>query len=209
MAVKHSNQKNKNIHVNAFMKHVKNHLSEYGMKVIWGRGMSVHCGGYTSSAYFSEEEKMIKIAKNNDLWLESLVHEYGHFIQWVNSSPIYAKSDKAIINVEKWFLRKKMSKMKITKSFQILREMERNCEMIASKTAKRFKLPINKFGYAKRANIYIYSHWVMEEKKKFWSYRIDPFRSRYILSLVPNDFRTQTHKKIPEKIKHALLGYSN
>ena len=61
---------------------------------------------------------MIKIAKNNDLWLESLVHEYGHFIQWVNSSPIYAKSDKAIINVEKWFLRKKMSKMKIKKSFQ-------------------------------------------------------------------------------------------
>ena len=190
-----------------FIKHVRKHLAEYGMSLVWGRGDTVHCGGYTSSAYFCEGEKMIRVARKNALWLESLVHEYGHFTQWLDGSKIYKKSDRAIINIDKWFNRETVGKVRLSKSFRTVREMERDCEIKSCRIARKFKLPIRSNGYARRANIYIYSHWIMEEKQKFWAYSREPMHSKYILSLVPNNFRTHTHKTIPVNIYKALSKY--
>jgi hypothetical protein len=177
------------------------------MTLIWGQGYTVHCGGYTSSAYFSEQERVIRVAKKNNLWLEALVHEYGHFLQWLEKSKIYKKSDSALIYVDKWFSREKIQKKRLENAFNIVREMERDCEIKACRIAKKFKLPINLHGYARRANVYIYSHWIMEEEQKFWAFRRDPMASKYILSLMPDNFRVHTHKRIPDKIHKALAGY--
>lgn len=200
----HYNLNNK---VKEFINHVKEHLAQYDMELLWGRGFTVHCGGYTSSAYFSEYQGVIKVAKGNHFWLESLVHEYAHFLQWLNNCPVFKKADKAIMNVDKWFSRKKIDQNELKKSFEILRTMERDCEMMACKIAKRFKLPINTNGYIKRANLYIYTHWMMEKHQKFWAFRRDPMNSRYILSLMPSNFRARSHKRIPTKIEKALEGY--
>ena len=47
--------------VKRFIKHIKKHLAEYKMRLIWGQGYTVQCGGYTSSAYFSEDERVIRV----------------------------------------------------------------------------------------------------------------------------------------------------
>ena len=190
-----------------FVSHVKAHLAEHNMTLIWGRGCTVQCGGYTSNAYFSEYEGVIKVARKNSYWLESLVHEYGHFLQWLSSSPVYKNSNNAILNIDKWFKRKKITKTRLKNSFRIVREMERECEILSCQLSKKYHLPINRKGYAKRANIYIYSHWIMEQQQKFWAFRRDPMSSRYILSLMPSNFRIHAHKKIPNKIQKALEGY--
>lgn len=190
-----------------FIKHVKEHLAKYNMKLVWGRGEFVQCGGYTSNAYFSEGDGVIKVARKNPYWLESLVHEYGHFLQWINRSPIYKNSHNAILNIDKWFQRENIAKNRLKKSFTVVREMERECEILACKLSKQYQLPINRRGYARRANVYIYSHWIMEQQQKFWAFRRDPMSSRYILSLMPANFRVHAHRKIPTKIQKALEGY--
>jgi hypothetical protein len=47
----------------------------------------------------------------------------------------------------------------------------------------------------------------MEQEQKFWAFRRDPMTSRYILSLMPPNFRVHTHRKIPARIHKALAGY--
>lgn len=200
----------KNKHTIKFIDHVNAHLAEHGFSLVWGRGKGVQCGGYTSAAYFSEIEKVIKVARKNKSWLECLVHEYSHFLQFINKSKLYRNSDFAIMEIDRWFNREKISKTRLNRirdHFNVVREMERECEIIACRVAKKHKLPINRKGYAKRANIYIYSHWIMEQKQKFWAFKRDPLDSKYILSLVPSNFRVHAHKKIPQKIKKALEGY--
>lgn len=193
--------------VKRFIKHIKKHLAEYKMRLIWGQGYTVQCGGYTSSAYFSEDERVIRVARKNNLWLESLVHEYAHFLQWLDKSKIYKQSDSALTYIDKWFFREKIQKKRLEKAFYIVREMERDCEIRACRIAKKFRLPINLHGYARRANVYIYSHWFMEQEQKFWAFRRDPMTSRYILSLMPSNFRVHAHRKIPARIHKALAGY--
>lgn len=202
------NGKKLNKNVSRFISHVEEHLSQWGVRIIWGRGRSVHCYGYTSAGFFCDEDKVIKIASKNTFWLDTIVHEYAHFLQWIEGSHLFRKSGHAIHNVDQWFNREEITKKRLSRSFYIIRSMERDCEIRACRLARKFDLPIRKEGYAKRANLYIYTHWIMEEKRKFWAYKKDPMQSKYILSLMPNNFRMHTHKRIPPKILKALVGYT-
>ena len=111
-----------------FVSYVKNHLAQYGMRLIIGRGKSINCGGYRCEGYFSDYEKTIKIAKHGTNFLETLVHEYCHFLQYINNCKIYQKSDKAICMVDEWFAGKEFPQDKLQRSFFIIRAMERDCE---------------------------------------------------------------------------------
>lgn len=193
--------------VRKFISHVENHISQWGVSLVWGRGSNIQCFGYTAAACFCEDDKVIKVASKNSFWLDNLVHEYAHFLQWIEGNKLFKLSGDAIIDIDNWFNKEEISKSKLSRSFYILRSMERDCEMKASKIAKKFKLPIRTQAYARRANFYIYTHWIMEKERKFWAYSRDPMESKYIMSLMPNNFRKQTHKSIPPKILKALTYY--
>jgi len=190
-----------------FIKFVKSHLSEWGVAIVWGRGNSVQCNGCTAAGFFSDEELVMKIATKNEFWLDTLIHEYAHFLQWIEGNTLFKKSARAIENVEDWFNREEVGARRLSRSFSIIRAMERDCEMKACKIAKKFKLPIDPRGYARRANLYIYTHWIMEQERRFWAYKKNPLHSKYILSLMPNNFKKHTHKRIPPKILKALNSY--
>lgn len=191
-----------------FVRYVKNHLAQYGMRLVIGRGKLLNCGGYRCEGYFNDREKIIKIAKQAANFLETLVHEYCHFLQYINNSKIYKKSDKAIIMVDAWFAGKNFPEHKLRRSFFIIRAMERDCEKRAVKMIKKFNLQIDTKLYTKRAHCYIYSHFLMEKTRKFYAYKKSPYRSPIVLKIMPSSMAVLSHKTIPAKVYSVLESFT-
>ena len=191
-----------------FVRHVKNHLAQYGMRLVIGRGRLLNCGGYRCEGFFNDREKMIKIARHSANFLETLVHEYSHFLQYINNSKIYNKSDKAILMVDEWFAGKEFPQDKLRRSFFIIRAMERDCEKRAVKLIKKFNLQIDEKLYTKRAHCYIYSHFLMEKTRKFYAYKKSPYRSSVVLKIMPSSMAVLSHKSIPPKVYSVLESFT-
>ena len=191
-----------------FVSHVKNHLAQYGMRLVIGRGRLLNCGGYRCEGFFNDQEKMIKIARHSANFLETLVHEYSHFLQYINNSKIYNKSDKAILMVDQWFAGKDFPQDKLRRSFFIIRAMERDCEKRAVKLIKKFNLQIDEKLYTKRAHCYIYSHFLMEKTRKFYAYKKSPYRSSVVLKIMPSSMAVLSHKSIPPKVYSVLESFT-
>lgn len=191
-----------------FVRHVKDHLAQYGMRLVIGRGRLLNCGGYRCEGFFNDQEKMIKIARHSANFLETLVHEYSHFLQYINNSKIYQKSDKAILMVDDWFAGKDFPEDKLRRSFFIIRAMERDCEKRAVKLIKKFNLQIDEKLYTKRAHCYIYSHFLMEKTRKFYAYKKSPYRSSVVLKIMPTSMAVLSHKSIPPKVYSVLESFT-
>lgn len=191
-----------------FVRHVKKHLAEYDMRLVIGRGKNVNVGGYRAVGYFSESEKVIKIAKKSTDFMSTLVHEYCHFLQYINNSKIYKKSDVAGLMIDEWFKGKNYSPEKLKRAFFLVRAMERDCEKRAIKIIKKFNLQINSKMYAKKAHCYIYSHFMMEKTRKFYSYKKSPYHSPVVLRIMPSSMAVLSHKTIPPKIYSILESFT-
>jgi len=191
-----------------FVRHVKNHLAEYGMRLIISRGKLVNVGGYRAVGYFSEFEKVIKIAKNSSEFLSTLVHEYCHFLQFINQAKVYKKSDLAGYIIDEWFRGKEYAPEKLKRAFFLVRAMERDCEKRAIKIIEKFNLQIDSKMYAKKAHCYIYSHFMMEKTRKFYSFKKSPYHSPVVLKIMPSSMATLSHKSIPPKIYSILESFT-
>ena len=191
-----------------FVRHVKNHLAEYGMRLVIGRGKFVNSGNSRCEGYFNETEKVIKIAGDNQYFMQTLVHEYGHFLQYINRVQVYLKSDKAGLIVENWFNGKEYKKKTLKRAFLLVRAMERDCEKRALRIIDQFNLKIDKKLYAKRANCYIYTHFLMEKTRKYGTYKKSPYFSKYVLKIMPSNMAVLSHRSIPPKIYSMLESFT-
>jgi len=187
-----------------FIKFVQSHVREYGVKIIWGRGKDVNCGGYRASALFDESNKVIRVARQSPLWLINLIHEYAHFLQWIDGSEIFRKSNNSGIIIDNWFAGKEYSAFILKRAFLTVREMERDCEMRAAELIRKYNLSIHKRTYIKYANLYIYTHFIMEDTRKYYSYKRSPYRSFRLLNAVSDSFKVKSHKHIPKNIYKNL-----
>jgi len=86
--------------------------------------------------------------------------------------------------------------------------MERDCEKRAIKIIKNFNLAINSKMYAKRAHVYIYSHFLMERTRKFDSFKRNPYYSKYVLKIMPSNMAVLSHKTIPAKVYSMLESFT-
>jgi hypothetical protein len=191
-----------------FVRHVKNHLAEYGMRLVIGQGKLVNVGGYRCVGYFDEGKRVIKIAKKSSDFMSTLVHEYCHFLQCISKSKIFQKSDAAGIMIDEWFNGKDYPEKKLKRAFFLVRAMERDCEKRAVKIIKKFNLEIDSKMYAKKANCYIYSHFMMEKTRKFHSYKKSPYHSRIVLKIMPSSMAVLSHRSIPPKIYSILESFT-
>jgi hypothetical protein len=187
-----------------FVERVREHLKEHDCRIVFGRGKELNCGGYRAAGYFSDGDKELRVARKHTLWFEVLIHEYCHFLQWTERSPVYRKSDKYNAIIDNWFNGKQYQSRVVDKAFDVVREMERDCEMRSIKLIKKHSLPVNVDRYSRMANCYIYVHYFMREYRKFWPFENDLMRSPSVLSQMPSNFRAQSHKKIPQRVYDVL-----
>jgi hypothetical protein len=193
---------------NQFVKFVRNHIKQYGGKLILGRGANVNCNGIMCPGFFDDKSLIIKIGKNDPAFLSTLVHEYCHFLQYLNNIKVYQKSDEASEIVESWLLGKNYDSQILKRAFFLVRAMERDCEKRAVKLIKEYNLPINIKIYAKHANCYIYTHFLMEKTRKYWMYKKSPYKSRIVMKLMPSTMKVRSHVSIPPKIYSTLVSFT-
>jgi hypothetical protein len=191
-----------------FVRHVKKHLAEHGMKLVIGKGKFVNSGNSRCEGYFNESEGVIKVAGGNQYFLQTLVHEYAHFLQYLNKVCVYTKSEKASLIVEDWFNGKNFNPKTLKQAFLRVRAMERDCEKRALKLIDDFNLNIDKKMYAKRANCYIYTHFLMEKTRKYSTYKKSPYFSKYVLKIMPSNMAVLSHRSIPPKIYSMLESFT-
>lgn len=191
-----------------FVKFVRSHLAEYGMKLIIGRGKHVNTDGFRCSGYFDEYGGTIAVARKSNEFMQVLVHEYCHFLQYINNSKIYKKCYDASFIVDQWLKGKNYPIKKVKRAFFLVRAMERDCERRALKIIKDFNLKIDSKMYAKRAHVYIYSHFLMEKTRKFDSFKRNPYYSKYVLKIMPSNMAVLSHKSIPPKIYSMLESFT-
>ena len=191
-----------------FVKFVRSHLAEYGMKLIIGRGKHVNTDGFRCSGYFDEYGGTIAVARKSNEFMQVLVHEYCHFLQYINNSKIYKKCYDASFIVDQWLKGKNYPIKKVKRAFFLVRAMERDCERRALKIIKDFNLKIDSKMYAKRAHVYIYSHFLMEKTRKFDSFKRNPYYSKYVLKIMPSNMAVLSHRSIPPKIYSILESFT-
>lgn len=194
-----------------FIKHVREHLSEYGGKLIFGRGKLINCGdGCRSLGFFSDTPLQIRVAMKSRDPITTIAHEYAHFLQWIEMpTQIMRADDRASILVFDWLAGKEFSQKDVEKAFSRVRIMERDAERRTVELIKKFNLNIDIERYIRQANCYIYMHWIMRERRS-WNYKPgspDPFNSRNVISKMPNTFKAKSDTKIPKHIRKALLEY--
>jgi hypothetical protein len=92
----------------------------------------------------------------------------------------------------------------VKRAFFIVRSMERDCEKRAVRLINEFKLKIDTKMYSKRAHVYIYSHFMMEKSRKFYSFKHNPYYSKCVLRIMPSNMAVLSHVSIPTKVYSVL-----
>jgi len=192
-----------------FVTHVRNHLAEYGFTLYLGRGKRVNSGeNWRCEGFFDIDTKCIKVGKGGVQWLETLVHEYAHFLQWLDSSDSLVEREDRAARIVQDYLHAGKGELNpaIVKAFHSVMLFERDTEMRAVKCIQKHKLDIEMSKYIKRANMYIYSHYVNMFLRK-WNFKKSPYRSSKVMSEMPDTFRAKAHKSCPRKIFELLEAY--
>lgn len=175
--------------VKSFLHECTQHLGVYGFQLYKGRGEQCNLGcGARVAGWFSAEDKRIAVAMNNKGWLEIFVHEYSHFLQWLDQSEAEsAKDDEATNTVDEWlYSYKDFPPQKLKEAFRRVRAYEKDCEIRAIKLIQKYKLPIRIKRYLKYANLCIYEYHASEKTR---SKGCEFIPSSSLMRLMPSSLR--------------------
>jgi len=123
-----------------------------------------------SSGYFDQPDEkqgrkypllVVGIDKEESQWLEVLLHEYNHFLQWKNQTPTW----KAYIDLYKDYNEGE------AESFEQLEttvNMESECESNTIKLAHKLNYDINPSRYIQKVNAYLVFYKIYAEKRKWY-----------------------------------------
>lgn len=137
---------------------------------------------YESTGILSDKLLVVCIDYPLDVWLSTLVHEYGHLEQDINGAHQISS------DIFTWLKHKKKHSSTLYK----LRDMELDCERRSLKNIDRFKLPLKKSEYAKKAAAYIHYYNYMLINP-VWP-KIPPSSIDEIVNVMPNSLRGNFQK---------------
>lgn len=154
------------------------------------------------------DEKRIAVLRN-DKWLDTLTHEYAHFIQWREGHPSYKAyniTPDPIFLTEKYFLDATVPHDKnVKESFNIIRQNEFECNQLAIKLIKKHNLPVDLDNYKKKSNQEILFYHCAEKHRNH-----NPSRNFYgadFLNLIPNTLQSKYVSRPPVRILEEACKY--
>lgn len=188
-----------------FVKHVRSHLHEHGFRLVMGRGKSLNCGMGRCSGYCDSESKEIRVAKGHPDMIATLLHEYCHFLQYLElPKRRNDAADNANLMVVEWLEGKEFPQNRLNWAFRIVRWFERDCERRSVSLISKFNLKICPVLYTQKANLYLY-FWHMVERRRKWNWTNKRlFTNPSLVRVMPTDFRVKADTVIPPHIVELL-----
>lgn len=158
--------------VQNFLDFVHSSLKKHKMNLILSLDPIKICSNVVSG-YFSEEDREIRIDISDRTWIETLVHEFCHFLQYIENDPFYTCLEQGDTNFlsEAWDWLDGSLEFVSTRRrnlvFRKILEMELNCEKRSVEMIKKFELPIDLDEYIFAAYVYI-NYYNFAKKYRTW-----------------------------------------
>lgn len=141
-----------------------------GVKVVLTEGRIVRTDHFECAGFFyaNKDERVLKVATGRPGWQEIFVHEFGHFLQWRGGSELWRRSAKS--RFSEWIAGDiELTPAKALEHCRLDRDLELDCERRSMRLIRRYELPLDQAGYARRANCYIFSHQLMYEHRHWFN----------------------------------------
>lgn len=184
--------------MNEFISYVKKRCKNKGIKCRLPNTKKVKCFGTLVSGYFDDANKILVCSMGREDSLEILAHEYGHFTQWVENCEVWQKAikNKSFEKLDEWLNGKYYNDLSFLDDVM---EVELDNEKRVINLIDEFGLPINKKGYIKKANSYVYFYQYMKEIKRWCSPKNTPYSNKNLINIMPCSFQ-EDYYIIPKKI---------
>lgn len=170
----------------AFVSHVLAHCKEHGVHVRFEDKTNV--GGMKQSCvgYFNHVDKKLIVAKRDSKWVQTLAHEYGHFLQWVDDEIWYEPAiDAGWIVFDDWITHKREAKpARIEAITRHIQECELDAERRAVKLFDEWDLQIS--DYIVKSNVYVMAYEAARRLRK-WHNKEHPTLIEDLVDLMPRN----------------------
>jgi hypothetical protein len=193
-----------------FISSVKRQCKKYGIELILSPSKRVvltddylqECSGY-----FCDTDKALVVAcgKPFEDWFDLLIHEFSHMEQWKSDERWGAWND-ATGKTWDWLAGNIMlNKTQVLNMLDSMVELEKDCEMRAIEKIKKWDLPVNLTRYVKKANVYLYSYYMMPILKRFPT---GIYTDKTLIEMAPKNFK-KTYRNVPKDMaEYIILNYS-
>lgn len=188
--------------IQSFITHVKSECKSAGIKVELRQVRYLKLGqGMKCSGYFDEANRKLVVAMLNPVAVEVLVHEFGHFTQWIEKILIWKQAEFAMGHIEEWLSGK--PKRNIKKWMALSRDLELDNEKRSVQLIKDFNLPINIRKYTQSANAYVLFYNWMLTSRKWCKPGNTPYSNKTILNACSPKFNMR-YDQLSAKMKFAF-----
>jgi hypothetical protein len=174
--------------VQEFIKHVKSECRAHGIKFrlkptkTVSTPENIRCVGYCEP----DDLKELFVARKDQNWLMTLVHEYAHLTQWIDQCKEWKDTYK-IDNVDEWLNGKEVPN--IERALAITRDMELDNEKRSVKLIKKWNLPIDVKTYTRKANAYVMFYNYLYITRRWCHPDNSPARNPKVWKKMPASFR--------------------
>lgn len=164
------------------------------------------------SGYFSDEDNEIVITYENS-WIETLVHEFNHYMQCKEESIYWTNLDYNNSNcldlMWRWLDGEiELNKNDLTIIFSRIRDLEHDCEKRTVKMIKSFDLPIDLEKYICEANIYILFYNLAKEKRCWFPADVGPSSMKDAFALIPKTiYGSRTRNSMSKELFTIMEKY--
>ena len=174
--------------INKILEYIKKEGSKDNLEIrlIYNK-MATYNGEVVSSGFFDYPEAnsylkspilVIGIDKPEEEWIEVLLHEFNHYLQWRDKTDLWNKHLDLYID----------NKEDKEETFEMIKstvEMEAECERNTISFAQEINYPLDEIRYIKKVNAYLVFYQIYYTSKKW--YKNPPFENESILNLMPKD----------------------
>lgn len=193
-----------------FVASVKRQCKQYGIELMLSPSKNVvltddylqECSGY-----FCETDRALVVAcgKPFEDWFEILIHEFCHMEQWKSDERWDTWNDNTGKTWD-WLAGNIMlNKTQLSNMLDLMVELEKDCEMRAVEKIKKWGLPINLTKYVKKANLYLYSYYMLPTLKKFPT---GIYSDNTLIEMTPKGFK-KSYQKVPaDMAKYMVENYA-
>ncbi len=133
-----------------FISNIKHHLAVSGFTLRLIKDTYIDNNGVACSGYFSIRHRQLVVAYGNPKWFETAIHEYCHFLQYIEDCPIWKTFQK---HKGKWWRGIMDNNPTSVKAhFTAVRNVELDCEKRVVRMIEEYNLPISKEKHIQKSN---------------------------------------------------------
>ena len=165
--------------------------------------------GSLVNGYFDDEERVLafSVKEDNDDWLHTFVHEYGHMLQWANRRKFWDKVLKHHPDLWRWVGGKPLSNKKLDRALRSNITIEWDNEKQTVGLINKFVLPIDVELYTQKAIAYVLFYHVVRKNRKFYTAGREPYNLPEVYSHMPKTFDIDPYNPPKELMDILFLAY--